>query len=93
MAHLQIDAQFAALMTWDEWLETPGNESYKSDCGLGDHESWMYTVLTGGTITGAGTLEGTSLNMMHQPMNEYLGFQFGEGANNINDNFGFSGWY
>jgi hypothetical protein len=92
-AHLQIDAQFAALMTWDEWLDTPGNESYKSDCGLGDHETWMYTVLTGGTITGAGTLEGTSLNMMHQPMNEYFGFQFGEGANNKNDNFGFSGWY
>ena len=26
-------------------------------------------------------------------MNEYFGFQFGEGANNKNGNFGFSGWF
>ncbi|MDA0945664.1 MAG: T9SS type A sorting domain-containing protein [Bacteroidetes bacterium] len=90
---LHVDAQFASLMTWQEWLDTPGNESFKSDCGLGNHEEWLYTVLTSGTITGEGSLAGTSLSLMHQPMNEYFGFQFGEGANNKNGNFGFSGWY
>jgi hypothetical protein len=31
--------------------------------------------------------------MSHQPSNEYFGFQLGEGANNKNAEFGFSGWF
>jgi hypothetical protein len=92
-ATLTVDANFESLMTWEEWLDTPGLESYKSDCGLGDHTEWMYTTLTSGTITGGGSLAGTSLMLTHQPMNKYFGFQFGEGANNKNENFGFSGWF
>ena len=93
LATLTVDANFESLMTWEEWLDTPGLESYKSDCGLGDHTEWMYTTLTSGTITGGGSLAGTSLMLTHQPMNKYFGFQFGEGANNKNENFGFSGWF
>ena len=36
-AVLMVNANFASLLTWDEWLDTPGPENYKSDCGLGDH--------------------------------------------------------
>ena len=50
-------------MTWEEWLATPGDETYKSDCGLGNHEDWFYTVMTGGTVMGSGSLEGTNLTL------------------------------
>ena len=92
-AKLIVEADFEELMTWEEWLATPGEETYKSDCGLGDHEAWFYTVMTSGTVVGAGSLEGTNLSLSHQPSNELFGFQFGYGANNKNANFGFSGWF
>ena len=90
-----VEATFGTLLNWEEWCETPGLESYKSDCGLGDHMTWDYAILLDGSITGvAGTaFEGTALSMSHQPANEYFGFQFGVGANNKNANYGFSGWY
>ena len=90
-----VEATFGTLMNWEEWCATPGLESYKSDCGLGDHMTWDYAILLDGTITGAeGTaFEGTELSMSHQPANQYFGFQFGVGANNKNANYGFSGWY
>ena len=91
----EVEATFGTLMNWEEWCATPGLESYKSDCGLGDHMTWDYAILLDGTITGVeGTaFEGTELAMSHQPANQYFGFQFGVGANNKNASYGFSGWY
>gem|GEM_PF-613071 len=95
MGAFEVQATFGTLMNWEEWCATPGLESYKSDCGLGDHMTWEYAILLDGTITGVeGTaFEGTELTMSHQPANEYFGFQFGVGANNKNAAYGFSGWY
>ena len=92
---LEVEATFGTLMNWEEWCATPGLESFKSDCGLGDHMTWDYAILLDGTITGVeGTgFEGTELTMSHQPANEYFGFQFGVGANNKNAKYGFSGWF
>ena len=92
---LEVEATFGTLMNWEEWCATPGLESYKSDCGLGDHMTWDYAILLDGTITGVeGTgFEGTELTMSHQPANQYFGFQFGVGANNKNAKYGFSGWF
>ena len=91
----EVEAQFGNLMNWVEWCATPGIESYKSDCGLGDHLAWEYAILLDGSITGVegSAFEGTELSMSHQPANEYFGFQFGEGANNKNGAYGFSGWF
>ena len=95
MGAFEVQATFGTLMNWEEWCATPGLESYKSDCGLGDHMTWEYAILLDGTITGVeGTaFEGTELNLSHQPANQYFGFQFGVGANNKNAAYGFSGWY
>jgi hypothetical protein len=91
---LEVSATFGNLMDWTEWCATPGMESYKSDCGLGDHLLWDYAILEEGTITGlSGAFAGTELEMSHQPANHYFGFQFGEGANNKNAKYGFSGWF
>jgi hypothetical protein len=92
-AVFHVDAHFGNLMNWAEWCATPGQESYKSDCGLGNHLTWEYAILLDGTITGMGDFEGTELSMSHQPTNQYFGFQFGKGANNKNANYGFSGWF
>ena len=50
-------------------------------------------MMTSGEATGWGQYEGDSFAMMHQPASGYFGFQMGEGANNKNANYGFSGWF
>ena len=88
----EITNHYGAPMTWEEWIAQPGNQSYKSDCGLGDHTEWMYTMLTSGSAEGWGDYAGSSLMFSHQPASGYFGFQIGEGANNKNGNYGFSAW-
>jgi hypothetical protein len=81
-------------MDWTDWEGQPGAQSYKSDCGLGDHTEWMYHILQeSSTASGWGDYEGSELSLSHQPSNGYFGFQIGEGANNKNANQGFSGWF
>jgi len=43
-------------------------------------------------LTGMGAYEGSSFSLAHQPANLYYGCQVGEGANNSNENNGFSSW-
>jgi hypothetical protein len=89
-----VIADFSADMTWDEWSGQEGYHSFKSDCGLGDHTLWNYAILQNSSqLIGWGDYEGSALSMSHQPSNEYFGFQLGEGANNKNADFGFSGWF
>ncbi|MGB1481613.1 MAG: T9SS type A sorting domain-containing protein, partial [Flavobacteriales bacterium] len=87
-----VTNHYGAPMSWEDWIAQPGAQSYKSDCGLGDHTEWMYTTLTSGSAEGWGDYEGSSLSFMHQPASGYFGFQIGEGANNKNGNYGFSAW-
>ena len=79
-------------MDWDAWSTQPGYHSYKSDCGLGDHTTWLYSTMIDGSASGTGAYAGSTLSLSHQPSNGYFGFQIGEGANNKNGNYGFSGW-
>ena len=73
LGSFEVNAEFSNLMNWEEWCATPGLESYKSDCGLGDHLLWDYAILEEGTITATeGYFAGTSLSMMHQPANHYF---------------------
>ena len=87
-----LELNYGAFMTWQEWIDQPGAQSYKSDCGLGDHTTWMYTTLESGSAEGWGNYAGSSLSFTHQPASGYFGFQLGEGANNKNGNYGFSQW-
>jgi hypothetical protein len=89
-----FEMDFGVGMDWTTWEGQPGNQSYKSDCGLGDHTQWMYHMtLAGSTAAGWGDYDGSLLNLTHQPSNGFYGFQIGAGANNKNDQFGFSGWF
>jgi len=88
-----VVTEYTAPMSWADWTGQPGVHSYKSDCGLGDHTTWQYAMMTSGQATGWGDFEDDSFVMMQQPANGYFGFQIGEGANNKNANYGFSGWF
>ena len=88
-----MELQFSEPMDWFEWEAQPGNHSYKSDCGLGDHMTWDYSMMTSGVAEGWGEYDGSDMTLMHQPVSGYFGFQIGEGANNKNANYGFSGWF
>ncbi|HBP45601.1 MAG TPA: hypothetical protein DD635_06830, partial [Flavobacteriales bacterium] len=81
-------------LNWQDWVDQPGAQSYKSDCGLGDYSEWMYYILQGtSTATGWGDYTGSELALSHQPSNGFFGFQVGQGANNKNANHGYSGWF
>ena len=87
-----VTLNYADGMDWDAWSTQPGYHSYKSDCGLGDHTTWLYSTMIDGSASGTGAYAGSTLSLSHQPSNGYFGFQIGEGANNKNGNYGFSGW-
>ena len=82
-------------MDYDTWSDQPFPTSFKLDCDdiMDDHENWMYWFLSSGTMTGWGDYEGSFLSCTHQPSNEFYRFQVGLGANNMNDHYGYSGWF
>jgi hypothetical protein len=89
-----MDVTYENGLDFDAWISQSFPTNYKRDCGdlTDDHENWMYYVMSSGTMTGFGDLAGVSLNLSHQPANHYFGFQVGVAANNMNNNYGYSGW-
>ena len=90
---LLLDVTYGEAQSWTDWY-TPGQTNYKRDCGVlvDDHENWDYRILQSGSLEGTGDYSGLSLSLAHAPANEYYAFQVGLGANNQNDNYGYSGW-
>ena len=82
-------------MDYDTWSDQDFPTSYKMDCDqlLDDHENWTYWFLSSGTMTGWGDYDGSFLTCTHQPANQYYRFQVGLGANNMNEHYGYSGWF
>ena len=82
-------------MDFDTWSNQAFPTSYKQDCeNLTDHhEDWTYWFLSEGTLTGWGDYEGSFLTCTHQPANQFYRFQVGLGANNMNENYSYSGWF
>ena len=90
---LSLSVTYGAASSWADWY-VPGQTNYKRDCGdlVDDHENWDYRILQSGTLTGDGDYATLSLSLAHAPANEYYAMQVGLGANNQNDNYGYSGW-
>ena len=82
-------------MDFGTWNDQDFPTSYKQDCeNLEDHhEDWTYWFLSEGTLTGWGDYEGSFLTCTHQPANQFYRFQVGLGANNMNENYSYSGWF
>ena len=89
-------ASFEDKLDWNAWSNQPFPTSFKDDCNItGDlHLDWLYYVMSEGSqLIGWGDYEGSSLNLAHAPTNLFYGFQVGEGANNVNLNYGIGGWF
>ena len=90
-----IETTYSEAQTWDEWSSQDFPTSFKRDCGdlIDDHENWEYRIMESGTLTGTGTYDGSFFNLSHAPANQYYAFQIGLGANNMNNAYGYSGWF
>jgi hypothetical protein len=94
-----VDVWFNGGLDWAAWSTQSFPTSFKADCGGEDANfaSWTYFLLQAGEgaeLNGYGNYEGSVINLVHAPANNYFGFQLGDGANNYNgaDN-GFGGWF
>lgn len=90
-----VDMWFQNGKDWADWSALGRN--YKNDLGYAgsNYLDWMYYELVPGfaNLQGIGSLEGSNLELFHQPADFFYGFQMGIGANNKNANEGFSGWF
>lgn len=90
-----IQVTYGEAMDWDDWSDQDFETSYKLDCGseIDDHhDEWHFRLMLSGTLTGTGAYSGSNLSITHMPTNQFYALQIGEGANNQNGNFGYSGW-
>ena len=90
-----ISVTYGAALGWDDWNSQAFPTGYKRDCGdlIDDHENWEYRILESGTLMGTGDYAGSELDLSHAPSNNYYACQFGLGANNMNNEYGYSGWF
>ena len=94
-----IDVRFMDGMNWDDWSSQTFPTSFKDDCETaavtGEFENWTYYIMTPGqaTLTGYGALAGSFFDLQHAPINNFYAYQVGNGANNVNDNYGNGGWF
>jgi len=92
---LEVEMWLENGLDWQAWSALGRN--YKNDLGFAgsNYTDWHYYELVAGfsRLTGIGELEGTFLELHHQPADYFYGFQMGIGANNKNGNDGMSGWF
>ena len=90
-----IAVTFGEAMDWATWDNQAFPTSYKRDCGdlVDDHENWDYRLMQSGTLTGTGNYDGSMLSLVHAPANNYYAFQIGLAGNNMNNAYGYSGWF
>ncbi len=98
-AIFNIDVTFENGMDWADWSNQLFPTSYKDDCDTaeesGEYENWTYYIMQAGnaSLTGAGDLLGSLFQLSHAPANSYYAYQVGNGANNVNGNYGNGGWF
>ena len=90
-----ITVTYGAALGWDDWSNQAFPTGYKRDCGnlIDDHENWEYRIMEFGSMSGTGDYYGSGLILSHAPSNNYYAFQLGLGANNMNNEYGYSGWF
>jgi len=92
---LLLDFWFENAQDWTDWSDQ--GRYYKDDAGLAGNNflDWTYYELVADAshAVGANALLGDVLHFSHNPADYFFGFQLGEGANNKNANYGFSGWF
>jgi len=93
-AYWTLHLELSSGMNWEEWSTQDFPTSYRDDVEqvTDENENWTYYLMTCGTYIGSGNREGSQLELIHSPSNNFFAFQFGEKANSWNSNFGASTW-
>jgi hypothetical protein len=81
---------------WDSWSANGGN--YKDEQGVvtDEYKDWDYYIIdttVNSKLTGAGSLNGSSLLLSHMPASYTYGFQLGKNANSKNTEYGMACWF
>jgi len=81
-------------LNWEEWSTQTFITSYLDDSEVAGDSflDWTYYILECGTLTGWGSYEGASSDLMHAPVNNFFAIQVGENTNGLNSLFGLTGW-
>ncbi|MEM6262074.1 MAG: LamG-like jellyroll fold domain-containing protein [Bacteroidota bacterium] len=88
-----IDLMLKNRQTWAEW-EANGR-TYQGPANDLNHFNWAYYELDEmhSRLIGIGLNDCKALNLSQAPRTFTSGFQIGDGANDINSNFGLFGWF
>ncbi|MFK7807351.1 MAG: hypothetical protein AB8F74_06050, partial [Saprospiraceae bacterium] len=78
---------------WSEWSAL--GRSFKGGNSPDNHPQWFYYELdnNNSVFTGFGNNAGQTINLSHAPSDFNYGFQIGNGANDKDADYGFSGWF
>jgi hypothetical protein len=89
-AGFDVAVTFTDGLDWAGWNARGIPSGFKGECAdLGQAQTWMYYLLSEGTLTGTGEYEGSTFSLSHQPESTFYGTQVGEGANQHNAQYGF----
>ncbi len=89
-AGFDLSVQFSEGLDWAGWNARDIPSGFKGDCAdLAQAQTWMYYILSEGTLTGWGEYTGSTFTLTHQPESKFYGAQLGEGANQHNAQYGF----
>ena len=91
-----MDFHFRERRNWDEWSAL--GRSWKGQASIvgQNYLDWDYYIMDdtqSNTLVGIGDLEGSLLNVTHNPTNYYYGLQVGIAANDKNNQPGMSFWF
>jgi hypothetical protein len=91
----EIDVWLIRGRNWGDWSSL--GRSYKIGNGVQPtlYQTWDFFELDASRsrLYGQGTLAGDTLSLTHMPATLQYGFQYGQGANSIDSDFGLSGWF
>ncbi|MFK7973090.1 MAG: SdrD B-like domain-containing protein [Bacteroidia bacterium] len=91
----EIDVWLVNGRNWGDWSAL--GRSYKIGPGVQPtlYQTWDFFELDASRsrLVGAGSLMGDTLSLTHMPSSFRHGFQYGQGANAQDSDFGLSGWF
>ena len=89
-AGFDLSVVFSDGLDWNGWNDRGIPSGFNGECAdLMQAQTWMYYILSEGTLTGWGEYTGSSFTLSHQPESTFYGAQLGEGANQHNAQYGF----
>jgi hypothetical protein len=80
----------------EDWLaQNPNNGMIAAyECVIDTASTITYRLASEHSfLIGTGGYEGSYLQLSHMPVNEFKRFQFGQGGNSVNCNYGLGGWF